>query len=158
MDKRFPANAGVSKAFLPLILVVFTGLLVFMKVGFIFILVAMLPSLVSYYIDTARSKSAFKTVFACNLAATLQPVGDVLKYGMHMSQERFNDAIHQPSVWLFIYSGAAAGWGLVYMLRFFVNYGVTYYHDYQLYHLQRQQKWLVDEWGKEVVGPEDEDE
>lgn len=154
---KHPNNAGISKAFLPFILVVFTCMLVFMKLGFIFILVSMLPSMASYYIDNTRAKAAFKTVFACNLAAAIHPLGDILKYGLHLSQDRFSQAINDPKVWLFIYTGAAAGWGLVYLLRFLVNFGVTYYHEYQLFHLQRHQQWLVDEWGKEVVGAEDDE-
>ena len=51
---------------------------------------------------------------------------------------------------------AAAGWGLFYLFRFVANFGVTYYHDYQLYYLKRQQKWLVEEWGKEVIGEHEE--
>jgi|GEM_PF-2019055 len=143
---------GNSKLLVPICLVLGTVLFVTLKLGFVFLLIALMPAIVSYYVDNTPSKYMFRTVIACNLATALHPLVDLLKYGLHVGQQRFYSAIADPQMWLFIYMGAAAGWGLIYMLRFVANFGVSAYHDYQLYVLQREQRSLFEEWGKDVVG------
>lgn len=148
-------RAGFGKIFLPMILLCSVCALIFLKMGFVFMVMAMLPSLTAYFTDNMRGRPTFRTVFACNLASAIHPVADLYSRGLRMSYERFSEALSEPRMWLFIYSGAAAGWGLLYCCRFVAHFGVEAYHEYQLMHLAKQQEWLVGEWGSGIK-PEEE--
>lgn len=150
--QRSQLSANISRLFWPIFLIISMALLILTKLAFVFVILALLPSISAYFIDQTRNKATFKTVLACNIATMLHPFADILRFGWRHSQLQFSQAIGNPSVWLYIYIGAAAGWGLFYVFRFVANYGVTYFHEYQLYFIQKQQKWLINEWGKEVIG------
>ncbi|NBX03586.1 MAG: hypothetical protein EBR02_05950 [Alphaproteobacteria bacterium] len=146
----------MSKLRLPLILISCVGLLIYLRLGFIFMFFAFLPSMVSYYIDRLPQKPTFKTVLACNLGTAIHPIADMLSHGVAMSHDQFSEALGKPQIWLFIYMGAAAGWGLVYACHFVAHFTVQTYHEYQLYHLKQQQDWLASEWGNDVKPEEEE--
>ena len=145
------SNAGGSKLFMASSLVSFTGLLIYLKLGMVFILLSLLPSVITFYLDRARGRATFKTVLACNLASAVHPIADLYSRGVRMSYDRVNEAFYDIRVWLFIYMGAAAGWGLIYFCRFLAHFTVDTYHEYQVFHLKKQQEWLTQEWGKSIV-------
>ena len=53
-------------------------------------------------------------------------------------------------VWLLVYSGAAAGWCLIYLCRFIARFIVTLMYEYNTSSLENMQKRLVEEWGQEI--------
>ncbi len=147
----------MSKLTLPFLLLIAVGMLVYLKLGFMFMIIAALPSFVAYFIDRLPGKPTFYTVFACNAAAAIHPIADLYSHGVAMSHERFADAMGNGNIWLFVYCGAAAGWGLVYACHFIAHFAVETYHEYQLFHLKQQQDWLLGEWGDDIKPATDED-
>ena len=72
-------------------------LLIFlMQFGFIFLMLAMLPSVVAWFIDRDPNKPAFRIVGACNLAATLPSLMPLIKAAMHMEHYDISAAHRRP--------------------------------------------------------------
>lgn len=144
----------MSKAYMPLFLVMCLGLIFLMNIGFIFLLLALLPTIVAFYIDTDSKKTTFQVVGAGNLGATLPTLVPMIKGNMHSLQGAHHydyvSVIQDPSVWLFIYLGAAAGWGLIYLCRYIARFLVTMSYEYNINMLKRQQRRLIEEWGTEI--------
>ncbi len=69
----------MSKAIMPLLLIISVMLIVLLQFGFIFLLLALLPSLVALFIDRDAGKPTFKIVLACNFAATLPSLVPMLE-------------------------------------------------------------------------------
>lgn len=152
------SELGAGKLFMPIFLITCTGLLLWLKLGFVFIFFSLLPSLLTYIIDSHPRRAAFKTVLSCNVAVALHPIWDMYSRGVRMSHERFAESLGNLHMWLFIYMGAAAGWGLIFFCRFLAHFTVDTYHDYQLQHLHKQQEWLTKEWGNSIIPKEDDNE
>jgi hypothetical protein len=134
---------------------------VVLQVGFIFLLLALMPSIVAFYTDTDRKRSIFKIVGSGNLAATLPTLIPMLKSAMRMKRYDIESVIIDPKIWMFIYMGAGAGWGLIYFSRFISRFVVTMTYEYNINNLKKQQSKLVEEWGDDIIRgeetPEDED-
>ncbi len=58
-----------------------------------------------------------------------------------------------PMVWLMVYSGAAAGWCLIYLCRFIARFFVTILYEYNIAALEAHQKQMLDEWGQQIKQP-----
>ena len=142
----------MSKAFVPLIIVLSVLLVLTLQFGFIFLLVALLPSVMAYFVDDHEGKPIFKTVLACNATGTLPPLMPMLMSGMQFHYHDVTAAMLAPHVWLFIYGGAAAGWGLIYLCRFIAHFILVIIYEYRIVSLERFQRKLIDEWGAEVMG------
>jgi hypothetical protein len=143
----------MNKAFLPLMIVVGAAAIVLLQFGFIFLLLALLPSFMASYVDTEAGKPAFKTVFACNLAATLPYLVPMLEAGVKLRHYDTSAILDNPSTWLFVYSGAAAGWCLIYLCRFIARFVVMMMYEYNIAMLEAQQKRLLEEWGQQIKHP-----
>lgn len=143
----------MAKAFLPLFLVLSCALVVLLRFGFIFFLLAMLPTFVAFYIDREHKRAAFKVVGACNLAALLPTLTPMLKAGLAMKHYDVSSVLHDPGIWLFVYCGAAMGWCLVYLCRYIARFVVTLSYEYNIHSLENLQKHLVEEWGQQIKHP-----
>ena len=148
-------DSGGSKLFLPTFLLFCTGLLIYLKMGLVFMFLSVMPSVITYYLDRTRGRPTFKTVLACNIATAVHPIADLYSHGVRMSHERVSEAFGDMRIWLFIYMGAIAGWGLIYFCRFLAHFTIDTYHEYQVFHLKKQQEWLTQEWGNSIA-PEEE--
>lgn len=147
----------MAKAALPLLMIVSIALIVLLQFGFIFLLLALLPSVVAFYVDTAPGKPAFKTVLACNLAATLPSLMPMLmpmlEAGIKFRHYDTSTTLGNASTWLLVYSGAAAGWCLIYLCRYIARFTVMLFYEYNIATLEGQQKRLIDEWGQQIKHP-----
>lgn len=119
-----------------------------MRTGYIFFILAMMPSIVSSFLDRSASRSTFHTVFACNLAGTLPFMGQIIKNaGSHAEIENvMGDAFN----WLIIYAAAGFGWLLVFAAPAFALGFINMLHQGQIARLERMQRKIVAEWGPEV--------
>jgi hypothetical protein len=142
--------AKSDKLLAPILLVCSLILIVVLKLGFIFLLIALLPAAVAYFIDSSEDKSAFRIVMLCNLAATLPTLLPMLFASIKMERVDVMDVMMDMKVWLVIYSGAAAGWCLVYLCRFIARFLMIMYLDYRVQALERFQKKLIAEWGERI--------
>lgn len=135
---------------LPLLILLSFVAVVLLKMGFIFVLLALLPSVAAYYIDNDPRVPIFKTVLACNCASLLPVIYPMLKAAMAF--ERFNSfaVMTDPFNWLVAYGGAALGWCLIFLCRFVAHFMVVLAYDYQIRSLEQNQKQLLKEWGDDI--------
>lgn len=145
-------NSGISKAYIPLLLTIAGVLIIVLQFGFIFLLLALLPAIVAYFIDNHQGKPIFKTVLACNFTGTLPSLVPMFKSGLEFQYHDVTSTMMNPRVWLFVYGGAAAGWGLIYLCRFIAHFILIIVYEYKVLSLERFQKKLVEEWGQQVAG------
>lgn len=134
----------------PLFLLLVLGSILMFQIGAVFLLVALMPTLVKYFIDTDPGKPGFKIVGACNLAATLPYINPMVRSALQFKHFDSMSLMGDPSVWLFVYSGAAAGWCLIYLCRFVARMIVTVLYQYNIASLEKLQDELVHEWGQQI--------
>ncbi len=139
---------GLGKAVLPIMLAISAAAVVVLQMGFIFLMFALLPSLIAYYVDRDAHLSTLKTVFACNLAACLPVIVPMVKAGMSMKSYDVTAIMTNPLNWMIVYLGAAIGWCLIYLCRFIANFFITLGYEYKIVSLERLQRRLVEEWGQ----------
>lgn len=144
-------QAGVSKLMLPVFILLGIALLVMLQFGFIFLLLATLPSFVAYYIDADKGKPTFKIVAACNFAATLPSIMPMIRASLKMKHYDVSYVLQDPDVWLIVYGGAALGWGIVYSCRIMANAVISIIYDYNRESLEQFQGKLVREWGEDIT-------
>lgn len=140
----------MKKLIMPLCIVLCLLLVILLQTGFIFLMLALLPAIVAYYVDTLPGKAAFQTVFSCNLAAALPFFLPLAQLGLRFKHNDITELMNKPHVWLIIYGGAAVGWCLIYMCRFIARIYMLAHYDYKITNLEQFQKKLVEEWGEEV--------
>lgn len=136
-----------QKFVVPLMVIVCIMLVIMLQFGFIFLVVALLPSIAAYFVDDSHDRSAFRTIFACNLAATLPTLTPMFISGLKFKHFEIGETVSDPKVWLFVYSGAAIGWGMIYFGRGIGRVVLTLKHKLQLTMLERSQAKLLEEWG-----------
>ena len=123
-----------------------------LQMGFIFLLLALLPSIVIFNVNIRGKKDLFKIVGSCNLAAALPIIVPMFRDGLAMRHYRIEPVMADPAVWLRIYLGAAAGWMMIYLARIISQFIVMMLYEYRIRTLKKAQKRLVDEWGPQISG------
>jgi hypothetical protein len=139
-----------SKLFMPVVIVNCVVLALVMKLGFIFVLLAMLPTVAAYYIEQNNGKPAFKVIAACNLAAAMHTLLPMLSKAIQFEKIELLPIMTSPRIWLVIYGGAALGWCLIFICRYLARFIVIMYFDHQTTTLERFQKKLLEEWGAQI--------
>lgn len=152
MDEVMSKEAGASgnKIMLSGLIAASLIAIVLLQFGFIFILIALLPCMVAYFIDRDEYKSAFRVVLLCNVAALLPSLLPMLSSAIHMERYDVMKLVTDPIVWLVIYAGAAMGWCLIFLCRFIARFIIILYFDYQIGALERFQNKLLVEWGDRI--------
>src|SRR5262249_5749123 len=117
---------------------------------FLFMILALLPSVVAWYSDRTESKGTFKTVLACNLAGTLPTLTPMFRASIDMQPFDVAGMGAEASVWPIIYSAGAVGWGLVFLCRFIARFIVILNYEYRIAAMERMQRKLVEEWGPQI--------
>jgi hypothetical protein len=149
-------NRGISKAYIPLICTVMAGLIVILQFGFVFLLMALLPAIMAYFVDHYPGKPVFKTVLAANFTGTLPSLLPMLSAGLQFKYNDISATLTNPRVWLVVYGAAAAGWCLIYLCRLIARFLLIIAYEYRIVSLERFQKKLVEEWGQQVKQEEAE--
>ena len=139
-----------SKLLKPGLIVASLILILVLQLGFIFILIALLPAMVAYFIDRSPHKSEFRVILICNMTATLPSLSPMVNAAIQMKRIDILPVMTDPITWLIIYSGAAAGWCLIFLCRFIARFLITIYFEYRINSLQRLQAKLVKEWGEQI--------
>jgi hypothetical protein len=130
------------------LIIVSVFMVAFLRTGFIFFILAILPSVVAFYIDRSYTRSTFHTVFACNLSGALPFLARILKNGA--AQAEIQVVMSDPLNWMIIYASAGFGWLLVYAAPTFAQGFINMLHQNQIRRLDRMQRRIINEWGKEV--------
>lgn len=146
----------MKKLATPLLALLCLVMIVFLRMGFIFILIALLPSITAFYMDNAPGRPTFKTVFFCNLAAMLPWLVPILIAGVQLKSYDTHTTISNPMVWMVVFGGAAAGWCIIYICSFLSRFFVAAFYEHSAAGLESFQKKLVEEWGEEII-PKDQE-
>ena len=148
-----PSPPPSGKLLKPVLAVASLLFIVLLQYGFIFLLIALLPAIVAYFIDHTPGRAAFKVVVLCNVAAMLPSLMPMLNAAIRTEHVDAMRVMGDPFVWLTVYGGAAIGWGLIFLCRFIARFFVVLYFEYQVVSLERFQKKLLSEWGDQIRGP-----
>jgi hypothetical protein len=148
---RFIIRIG-HKLVLPLLVIVCILLIAMLQFGFIFLVVALLPSIAAFFVDSGYERSAFRTIFACNLAAIMPTITPMFVSGLKFKHYEIGQTVSDPKVWLYIYSGAAIGWGMIYFGLGIGRVVLSIKHKFKVRMLEWAQEKLLEEWGEQVRG------
>jgi hypothetical protein len=131
------------------ILITFSLLMMaFLRTGFVFFVIGMLPCIVAYYMDVSKHRYTFKCIFASNLSGMLPYITKIIHDGPSSSllQEIMGDA----TSWIIIYGAALMGWLLIKVCPMIAQSMVNGMHQTQIMRYEWIQKKLESEWGEEV--------
>jgi hypothetical protein len=140
----------IGKLYVALLFIISGFLIVVLQYGFIFLMIAMLPSFVAHFIDPDPSKHKFQVVFFCNIAAVLPTMAPMFEASFHFQPYNISVLVSNPNIWLFIYGGAAIGWCLIFLCNQLAIYIVGARNDYVIHQIEEQQRRLIEEWGPQV--------
>lgn len=145
------AIINTAQKLIPALLVIVSIMLIVMlQFGFIFLVIALLPSIAAYYADSDPTRTTFRTIFACNLAATIPTLTPIFSSGLKFKHYNVESIMANPKVWMMVYSGAAAGWCIIYLFRYVARLFLTFQYGYRASSLERAQKRLLEEWGDTI--------
>lgn len=144
-----PAKRSLwAKLAMPLIVVGSIAMIVLLRVGYLFVLLALLPSIVAWFADREPEKIVAKTVFACNFAGLMPFIVKLALTGSDTASVLH--IIGAPTVWLIIFSCAAAGWALVWVCSQIAHAVLHVFYRGQIAYLEGVQAKLVEEWGPQI--------
>jgi hypothetical protein len=143
---RRPPMRGINK-FLLIITCLVT--MAFLRTGFVFIVVGLLPSIIAYFMDRSRHRHIFKCIFSCNLAALIPSIGKLIVAGP--SSFLINELMGDTLNWMFIYGAALMGLLLVNIMSSLAQIIVSKFHKNHVIQLNNNQKKIEQEWGHEVT-------
>lgn len=139
-----------QKLIMPLMVIVCILLIGILQLGFIFLLIAMLPSIAAYFVDEDYDLATFRTIFACNLAATLPTLTPIFISGLKLKHYDIGSIIGNPHVWLFIYSGAGIGWCMIHFGSQIAHVILEIQYKFRTASLEKAQARILEEWGDNV--------
>ncbi len=132
-----------------LFLIVFSlVMMAFLRTGFVFFVIGMMPCIVAYYMDVSKHRYTFQSVFAANLAGMMPFITKLLLKGP--SSVMLQEMMGSFSTWLIIYGAAFIGWLLVKVCPIAAQMMVHGMHQTQVLHYDWLQRKLEAEWGEEV--------
>lgn len=136
------------KIALLLLLIISLALSVVIRHTFLFMLVALLPTIVAYIVDRSEAKSTFQSVMACNLAGMLPYFAKMIHSGNSPSlvQMQMSNVL----MWLVIYGAAAIGWCMLWLWPYLAFFIIKTMAAKETFQLDLQQRKLTEEWGPEI--------
>lgn len=139
-----------QKLITPLMIIVCILLIALLQLGFIFLILALLPSITAYFIDDDYDLTTFRTIFACNLAATIPTLTPMFISGLKLKHYEIGSIIGNPNVWIFIYGGAAVGWVMIHFSSQVARIILDIQYKLRRTSLEKTQVKILDEWGDNV--------
>lgn len=139
-----------QKLITPLMIIVCILLIVLLQLGFIFLILALLPSITAYFIDDDYDLTTFRTIFACNLAATIPTITPMFISALKLKHYEIGSIIGNPNVWIFIYGGAVIGWVMIHFSSQVARVILDIQYKLRSTSLEKTQLKILDEWGDNV--------
>lgn len=140
----------MNRMLLLVLLGVFGAVAILLQASFLFILLALMPAIMAYFVDIEPGKNTFKVVLAGNLSASLPTLVPMINAMTSNRKFDMSSVLMDPKVWLFIYMGAGVGWALIYLCKFISRFVVTVSFEYKVSSLENIQLMLVEEWGERI--------
>lgn len=120
-----------------------------LRTGFVFIIIAMLPSIVAYYFDQSSNRYTFRSIFYCNTAGVLPYFAQMAKFGP--SSANLQGIMNHPLTWCVVFGAAAVGYMLTNITPLIAQMLIGSVHQTQVRGLERAQKKIEKEWGNEIT-------
>lgn len=141
-----------------LIWILAAGFLFAFYESIVLLLIGMVPTIVALAVDRSPHKDQARSVGYLNFAGCLPWAVDFWMSGGNF--DRVFEIVGDPLVLAVMYSAAAAGWALCFIVRPFVAAYLSVAADLREAQLTKRQAELVEEWGEEVrdLLPESEPE
>lgn len=134
--------------FLIIIIPLSLWLIFILQVGFLFIMMGIIPSMVAYFVDTAKTKPTFKCVLACNLSGMIPTFTDA--YFSDSVAASMQMLMGDLFTWFLAWGGATCGYGLLMFSRVLTQITLIISDQARVESLLKQQEKLVQEWGDNV--------
>jgi hypothetical protein len=133
-----------------LILIIFClVMVVFLRTGFVFFVIGMLPCIVAHYMDITKHRYTFRSIFAANLSGMLPFISRIIEQGP--SSALLQETMGNAANWMIIYGAAFVGWLLVKLCPIVARQIVLGINRSQIKRYEWLQKKLESEWGPEVA-------
>jgi hypothetical protein len=140
-----------NKALLPgMVFLVICGIII-MRFGALMVILTVMPAIIAYFIDHRPKKPSFKVVAACNLSAALPFILNVVDLSLQKQYSEAAQVLSDVMVWGYIYCGAAAGWGMLYLSKVVARVITLMHYEYGIKVLEKKQELLVKEWGEDII-------
>ena len=117
---------------------------------FLLMVIGMAPSIIAYIVDVRAGKVTARAIGYLNFAGCL-PYAFKLWTGQNTISGVI-ELVFDPSALMIMYSAAAAGWMLVFIMSPIMSAYLVVLHEAKLRSIASRQEALVKEWGKEVRG------
>lgn len=144
-----PKRKGMRKKW-KILLILFTLLsMAFLRTGFVFIFIAMLPSIVVYYLDQSEHGYLFRSIFYCNCSGLLPYLAKLIKWGP--TSGNLQEIMDSTTTWVIVYGAAFIGYLLTIVAPLVAQALIGGMHQTQVRGLQRAQKKIEKEWGNEIT-------
>jgi len=140
-----------NKALLPGMVFLVISAIFIMRFGALIVILTIIPSVIAYFIDHAPRKPNFKVVAACNLSAAIPFIVPIVGFSLNKQYSEAGQVMENPMTWGFIYCGAAAGWGMLYLSKVVARVITLMHYEYGIKLLEKKQELLVKEWGEEII-------
>ena len=155
-----PKREPMSKRNKILLIILALAMMTVFRTGFLFIIIGLLPSIVTYFMDVMPRRYVFRTIFACNLSGMMPYLVKMLEHGPRSAiMQEIMGSAHN---WFIIYGAAMIGWLLVRLAPMIALAFINTFNSTQVMRLKSTQRRIEGEWGKEVTmfssKPEDTDE
>ncbi|OJV15805.1 MAG: hypothetical protein BGO27_07825 [Alphaproteobacteria bacterium 33-17] len=125
------------------------GMLLISGYAFVFVLLALLPTIVAVSIDKRSSRAASNTIGGFNILGVLPYAVELLQEGLGASSKA-QAMLTDLTVWFIVYGSASIGWILIWVVpQVFGSYFV-YREERKIKTYLDEQKKLYDEWGPKV--------
>ena len=142
-----------NKALLPGLIFLMIGAVFYLRFGAIILLLTIVPSIVAFCIDQQPHRPMFKVSAACNISAALPFIVQIVNFSLKKQYTEAGQVVDDPRIWAFIYFGAVAGWGLLFLSKLVARFIMLMQYDYKMRFLERKQELLVREWGEDITSP-----
>lgn len=121
-----------------------------MRFGAIILALTIIPSIVAFYLDRTQGRPSFKVIAACNVSAALPFIIPIINFSLNKQYAEAGQVMDNPMSWLFIYCGAAAGWGMLFLSKIVARVLTLMHYAYAVDMLGKKQAILLKEWGEEL--------
>ncbi len=141
-----------SRKWMPILLVLSLPAVVFLKMGFFFLLIGMFPTFLAMAFARDSRGNSFSIVAAFNFAGLFPDLVSITLGGG--TPRVVLDRLADPQSWAAMYGAALIGWGVVWLSPTIAMIILESIYRGRLRHMEALQKKLEEEWGQRITGQE----
>lgn len=117
--------------------------------AFVFVILALMPTIVAFAIDRRNSKAASNTIGAFNMVGLMPYLVELMQSGIEASAKA-QLMLTNINVWFVVYGSASMGWILVWIVPQVTGSYFVYREDVKVKRYLKEQRELYEEWGAKV--------